>query len=174
MDAYLSMLERETAPLPFKNVLITGPFMPKHQRSRIFKRARRLGIRTYHFYRNMEKLLAAADVAVSMGGYNTLCELLSIGTTALIIPRETPRKEQLIRARILHSRHLVDYVPWSQCSPDLLHRKVWALLDNSEHYRRAIANFQMTGIDEMRKRLIAFCNRDTFEPIPATCRHTAV
>jgi predicted glycosyltransferase len=174
MDAYLSMLERETTPLPFKNVLITGPFMPKQQRSRVFKRARRLGIRTYHFYRNMEKLLAAADVAVSMGGYNTLCELLSIGTTALIIPRETPRKEQLIRARILHSQQLVDYVPWSRCNPDVLRQKVWALLENSAHYRRTISNFKLTGIDEMRKRLIVFCNPDAFEPIPAACRQTAV
>jgi len=32
-----------------------------------------------------------------MGGYNTVCEVLSHGTVSLIIPRETPRKEQLIR-----------------------------------------------------------------------------
>jgi len=34
-----------------------------------------------------------------MGGYNTFCEILSFDKPALIVPRITPREEQLIRAR---------------------------------------------------------------------------
>jgi predicted glycosyltransferase len=34
-----------------------------------------------------------------MGGYNTFCEILSFDKPALIVPRTTPRLEQLIRAR---------------------------------------------------------------------------
>ena len=159
MDSYLTMLENEPQPHPFKSVLITGPFMPKQDRKKVFKRARKLGIRTYHFFRNMEKLLAAADVAVSMGGYNTLCELLSLGTVSLIIPRETPRKEQLIRAQILNDRHLVDYVPLSGCSAQVMRERIFALLENSGSYRKAISRLRMTGIDEMRKRLFEFSHR---------------
>jgi len=133
--------------------------MPKQDRKKVFKRARKLGVRTYHFFRNMEKLLAAADVAVSMGGYNTLCELLSLGTVSLIIPRETPRKEQLIRARILNNQHLVDYVPLSCCSAPIMREKIFSLLENSGSYRTAISRFRMTGLDEMRKRLYAFSSR---------------
>ena len=159
MDSYLTMLENEPQPHPFKSVLITGPFMPKQDRKKVFKRARKLGIRTYHFFRNMEKLLAAADVAVSMGGYNTLCELLSLGTVSLIIPRETPRKEQLIRAQILNDRHLVDYVPLGGCSAPIMRERIFALLENSGSYRKAISRLRMTGIDEMRKRLFEFSHR---------------
>jgi predicted glycosyltransferase len=160
MDAYLSMLENETRPLLFKNVLITGPFMPKQERKKIFKRAKKLGIRTFHFYRNMEKLLAAADIVVSMGGYNTLCELLSFGTPSLIIPRENPRQEQLIRARILHSQRLVDYIPLSRCTAQAMREKILALMEKPNIYREANARFQMTGIDVMRKRLSAISDRE--------------
>ena len=34
-----------------------------------------------------------------MGGYNTYCEMLSFDKPGLIIPREVPRMEQLVRAR---------------------------------------------------------------------------
>ena len=169
MEAYLSMLENEARPPDLKSVLITGPFMPKQQRKKIFKRARKLGVRTYHFYRNMEKLLAAADVAISMAGYNTLCELLSLGTISLIIPREIPRKEQLIRARILHDQHLVDYIPWSECSPEMMRRKVFNLLENPDPYREAIARFNMTGIEVMRERLHVFRYGEIFSGTRARC-----
>jgi predicted glycosyltransferase len=33
-----------------------------------------------------------------MGGYNTFCEILSFDKPALIVPRQMPRREQLIRA----------------------------------------------------------------------------
>jgi predicted glycosyltransferase len=160
MDAYLSMLENETQPLLFKNVLITGPFMPKQERKKISKRAKKLGIRAFHFYRNMEKLLAAADIVVSMGGYNTLCELLSIGTPSLIIPRENPRQEQLIRARILHRQRLVDYIPLSRCTAQTMREKILALMEKPNIYREANARFKMTGIEVMRKRLLAISDRE--------------
>ena len=156
MDAYLAMLENEPRPVPFKSVLITGPFMPKQDRKKVFKRARKLGLRTYHFYRNMEKLLAAADVVVSMGGYNTICELLSLGTVSLILPRETPRKEQLIRAKIFHRNNLVEYIPWHRCSAEQMRAKVFSLLDNPAPYQQAISQFQMTGISAMQGRLKVF------------------
>ena len=156
MDAYLSMLEKEPRPIPFKSVLITGPFMPKQDRKKVVKRARKLGLRTYHFYRNMEKLLAAADVVVSMGGYNTICELLSLGTVSLIVPRETPRKEQLIRAKIFHRNNLVEYIPWHRCTADQMRAKVLSLLENPAPIKQAISQFRMNGISTMQERLKAF------------------
>ena len=104
----------------------------------------------------MEKIFAAADVVVSMGGYNTLCEILGQGTVSLVIPRETPRKEQIIRARAFNRQNLVDYIPWDDFTPELLHTKIIALLKNPEPYREAITRFQLTGIETMQKRLAEF------------------
>ena len=49
----------------------------------------------------MTQLYAEADMVVSMAGYNTVCELLSFGRNAILVPRAEPVKEQLIRARLL-------------------------------------------------------------------------
>jgi predicted glycosyltransferase len=156
MRNYVDMLESVSGSLPFKSVLITGPFMPKKKRRKIFKRARKLGVRTYHFYRQMETIFAAADLVVSMGGYNTLCEILSQGTLSLVIPRETPRKEQMIRAQAFKSQNLVDYIPWGDFTPEILQEKILALLEAPEQYREAIAQFRLTGIETMQQRLRQF------------------
>jgi predicted glycosyltransferase len=156
MDHYLSMVESSGGTLPFKSVLITGPFMPKQERKIVFKRARKLGIRTYHFYRQMEKIFAAADIVVTMGGYNTLCEILSQGTPSLVIPRETPRKEQLLRARAFQRQHLVDCIPWSEFTPETLRQRLIHLLEHPQIYREAISLFQLTGIEAMQQRLLHF------------------
>ena len=160
MDTYLAMLESFSHTPPFKSVLITGPFMPKQSRRDVFKRARRMGVRTYHFYRQMEKIFAAADIVVSMGGYNTLCEILGQGTISLVIPRETPRQEQIIRARSFHRQDLVEYIPWADYAPDILRDKILHLLENPEPYREAISRFKFTGIETMQRRLVNFrCKR---------------
>ncbi|WP_306814403.1 hypothetical protein [Actinomyces bowdenii] len=43
-----------------------------------------------------------------MGGYNTVCEILATSTPALLVPREEPRLEQLIRASALEQSGAVD------------------------------------------------------------------
>jgi predicted glycosyltransferase len=160
MDAYLNMLESAPALLPFKSVLITGPFMADRETKEVIKRARRLGVKTYQFCRVMEKMLAAADLVVSMGGYNTVCEILSQGTPALIIPREVPRKEQTIRAQVLYNHNLADYIPWNSLSPKILRERVLAILEHPEPYRDAISRFELTGYKIMRSRLETFLDQE--------------
>lgn len=160
MDTYLSMLEFETRPHLFKSILITGPFMPKEERKRIFKRAKPLGIHTFHFYRQMEKIFAAADLVVSMGGYNTLCEILSQGTVNLVVPRETPRREQLIRARAFQAQNLVEYIPWCDLTVKNLREKVFMMLESPERYKEAISQFPLNGLETMRKRLEIFREKE--------------
>jgi predicted glycosyltransferase len=158
MDAYLSMLERTNASRDFRSVLITGPFMPQAARKKIFKRARKAQAQTFIFYRQMEKLMAAADLVVSMGGYNTLCEVLSQGTLSLVIPRETPRMEQRIRAEAFHRQGLIDFIPWKECTPENLFAHIRRLLDHPETYHQALERFQLTGIQTMQRRISAFRN----------------
>jgi predicted glycosyltransferase len=161
MDKFLSMLESETRSLPFKSVLITGPFMPRKESDEIIMRAKKLGLRTWRFYRGMEEILAAADLVVSMGGYNTVCEVLTQRTVSLIIPRDTPRKEQLIRAQVLRDRNMVDYIPWNSFSPQILRDKLLDLLERPEPYKGAMSRFQLTGLDVMSQRLRAFKNKES-------------
>jgi predicted glycosyltransferase len=161
MHNFLSMLEEAPKNQPFRSILITGPFMPKRDREEIFSRAKRLGIRTWEFYQRMEHIMAAADLVVTMGGYNTICEILSQGTVSLVIPRETPRKEQLIRAMALHGQNLVDYISWNAMSPQTLRAHIMHLLDHPESYQNAINCFHLTGLKAMRERLDLFRTTET-------------
>lgn len=155
-DNYLTMLETESPRFLFKSVLITGPFMPKKERNAIFERARKLGIRAWQFYPRMEEVMAAADLVVCMGGYNTVCEILDLNTLPLIIPRETPRKEQLIRAQVLKNQNMVEYIPWKDLTPRILRRKILELLEDPGPYHEAISRFRLTGLEVMRQRINTF------------------
>jgi predicted glycosyltransferase len=80
-------------------ILVTGPFMPAEQQARLQARATptcRVLSRADSF-----QLMAAADAIVSMGGYNSVCEALAVARPLVIVPRETHKVEQTIRAEIL-------------------------------------------------------------------------
>jgi predicted glycosyltransferase len=155
MDAYLRMQE-EGLVSQIGSVLITGPFMPQDLRRQLAKRAKRLHIKSMPFYPRMEEMFGAADLVVSMGGYNTICEILSQKTPCLIIPRETPRQEQLLRAMAFKEQGLIDYLPWSRLSPKELAGQVTGMLSRLATYQQAMQDFELTGIDTIRKRLAVF------------------
>ncbi len=155
LDHYIDMHDYFPATLPFKSLMITGPFMQKKQREEIKIRAKKHGIKSLPFHPRMEELIKAADLVLSMGGYNTLCEILTQETPALIIPRETPRKEQLIRAEHLKERGLIDFIPWTQVTPQLLREKIFALLAD-EKIGGAMRQFELSGLDTMLARLQHF------------------
>lgn len=77
LDHYLAMHDYYPTSLPLKTVIITGPFMPKFQRQEIQQRAKLHGIKTIPFHPKLEDLMNAADLVISMGGYNTICEILT-------------------------------------------------------------------------------------------------
>ena len=160
MDIFLKMLEAKKGPAQFKTVFITGPFMPRDERDRISERAKAVGAKAWHFYRRMEEILAAADLVVSMGGYNTICEILSQQSPCLIIPRETPRREQLIRAEVLKEQNLADYIRWNEYSPLTLKTKVERLLKEPETYLNSMSDFQLNGLDTMTSRVEAFRKKE--------------
>lgn len=88
------------ADRPYQTVIVLGPFMPAEEREALRQRAERLErVSLWEFDSRIEHLMAGASAIVSMGGYNTFCEILSFDKPALIVPRVRPREEQLIRAR---------------------------------------------------------------------------
>ncbi len=158
LDHYISLHDKYPESLPFKSVMITGPFMPKKKREELRKRASRYGIKVLPFHPRMEELIKAADLVISMGGYNTFCEILTQRTPALIIPRESPRLEQLIRAQRMHARGLIDYIPWTQVTPALLREKIFSMISSSATYKLNMEQFSLSGLDTIRQRLNFFEN----------------
>jgi predicted glycosyltransferase len=95
--------------LPHKALLVLGPYMPSDQRHKFMQDAAAIPqIEVISFDSRMEELMAGARAVVAMGGYNTFCEIMSFDKPALIVPRITPREEQLIRAVRASELGLVD------------------------------------------------------------------
>lgn len=155
LDTYLRMLE-QNGTVHFKTLMITGPFLPGERLDSLAHRARKLNVRIVPFVKNIEKKLASADLVIGMCGYNTMCEILSLKKPALVIPRDTPRREQLIRAEVFKKHGLIDFIEWGKVSPELLREKVEAMLEDPTGYLNAMDRFCMTGLDSMRDRLDTF------------------
>ncbi len=114
---------RSTPRRGIEGVVLAGPHMDDQVRQRLHHRAagsKRL--RVIDFLPEPTRLLKRADCVVSMGGYNTLCEVLSFGKRALIVPRVSPRKEQLIRAERMFELGLVDTLHPDEVKPSVLEK----------------------------------------------------
>jgi len=115
---------------PFEVLAVTGPLMSPRKRRRFQDRARgRPGITLLEFTETLPALMEAADLVVSMGGYNTVCELASAGARALIVPRSFPRREQLVRARLLAARGVVRCLEDQDPAPQVLMGQVLERLE---------------------------------------------
>lgn len=122
MHAYLLGLGRLEKPA-FTSVLVPGPLMDANELSMLRELAATLPVGTVciePFLPNPLPLLAAADLVVSMAGYNTVCELLALRQRALLVPRVTPRQEQLVRATLLAQRGLVHMLHPEHLTPQRL------------------------------------------------------
>jgi len=87
-------------PAPLPALIVLGPFMPTEMQAVFLARAQALpAVEAITFDPGIETLIKQAVGIVSMGGYNTFCEILSFDKPALIVPRCVPRREQLIRAQ---------------------------------------------------------------------------
>jgi predicted glycosyltransferase len=62
-----------------------------------------------------------AAAVISMGGYNSVCEIMSTDVPALIVPRTLARAEQRIRADSLAHAGFVDVHEISTLTPDILY-----------------------------------------------------
>ncbi|MCP4821608.1 MAG: hypothetical protein GY883_20680 [Shimia sp.] len=99
VDLVLSAYENNPDLGP-RAMLVYGPFLSGEVRAEFEARVAKLDGRVHAvgFDSRMENLMNGAESIVSMGGYNTFCEVLSFDKPVVIVPRTRPRLEQFIRA----------------------------------------------------------------------------
>jgi predicted glycosyltransferase len=79
--------------------VVCGPEMDEARRSALHQAAAAIdGVSVQDFCDDMMSLMDGADVVLAMGGYNTVCELLTLRKRALLVPRVKPGVEQRLRA----------------------------------------------------------------------------
>ncbi|MGH8874174.1 MAG: glycosyltransferase family protein [Acidimicrobiia bacterium] len=100
IQAYGDFLEAWPGRAPFRSLVVTGPLLSARRRRQAAARFRgiRQPVQVETFVEGMERLIGTARGVIAMAGYNTVIELLASSTPALLLPRTSPRREQLIRA----------------------------------------------------------------------------
>jgi len=99
LETYISALECMPADFHARSLIISGPGMPQPQRKQLYQASAKYPhVMIFEFTDEFMSYLDAADVVISMGGYNTICEILSLRKRAIVVPRVRPVEEQWIRA----------------------------------------------------------------------------
>jgi predicted glycosyltransferase len=119
--ALAATFARATLPAGSIGVIVTGPFMPAEAREQLVALvAERPNLRLLPFIDEPTTLIRRAAAVVTMGGYNTVCEVLAYAKPMLIVPRVQPRREQLIRAERMHALGLADLLHPDDLAPQTL------------------------------------------------------
>jgi predicted glycosyltransferase len=138
--------------------VVCGPEMPEHHRAAVESAAAALPqVSVQTFCDDMMSLIGSADVAVTMGGYNTVCELLTSGRRGVVVPRVKPGHEQLIRAERMARHGLLRMLRPEAASPTALMAEVQHHLDalaRSEPLPRLSAMQGLEGVARSLRELI--------------------
>jgi predicted glycosyltransferase len=90
-------------------IMVLGPLMSAEDREAIWQSAAdHPCISIVDFDSQLETIMRRVAGVISMGGYNTFCEILSFDKRALLVPRTVPREEQFVRATRAAELGLVD------------------------------------------------------------------
>jgi predicted glycosyltransferase len=123
-------------------LVVTGEFMSADDRAAVAEAAaRRGGVVLRNHVGELPGLMAAADLVVCMGGYNTSAEILAVGARAVIVPRSWRSgehgsqgrtgvdAEQLVRAEGLARTGAVSMLHPSELAPGTLAAAMRRALD---------------------------------------------
>jgi len=157
LRAVLQALRARPAAVPFDCVVVAGPLMPVAERKRLqaLLPADR-SLRLLDAVVDLVDYVAAADVVVARAGYNTVCEILSFARPAVLIPRATVNREQLLRAEALAQRGLARLIRPDELTPERLLGAIDDLLAQPDLPRSAL---DLNGLPATASELAALLGR---------------
>ena len=112
----------------------------------------RTHLKVLEFVPEPTKLLQDAEFVVCMGGYNTVCEVISFDKPALVVPRVVPRLEQFIRAERLKNLGIIDLLHPHNLSADAL--SAWMVSLPQRHRVSAREVIDMNGMQRVAQYFV--------------------
>jgi ATP-binding cassette subfamily B protein len=103
LDQFLHAAELLRPELDGRWVAVSGPLMADDEHARLVRLGARFGVEVRRVVPELRNEVAEADCIVAMAGYNTVCDVLSYGRPAVLVPRSGPSQEQSLRADRLES-----------------------------------------------------------------------
>jgi predicted glycosyltransferase len=107
-----------------------------------------------------ERLYAQSDVVISTARYGNVCDILSFGHRAVLVPRAEPDWEQLIRAQRLESLSMFEVIELHALSPEVL---IGKMLDALESGRRPRGVIDLGGLPHISERARAMLASPSWE-----------
>ena len=166
LQTFLSALR--FVPKEFSALVFTGPLMGKADRKALKAQVNgRSGIFIRDFEKDLRNYLAAADVVVSMCGYNMAAEILAQKACAIVVPRTWrygehavgvqagEEWEQIMRARALAKLGLVDLLEPDQLKPKLLAKRIVAALGRPKAKSKSKSAVNMQGLEQTVNHLLS-------------------
>jgi predicted glycosyltransferase len=145
------------APPCFDSLLLAGPLLDPANRTLLHAAAgARSDLRVLDFVSNVPDLIRAADVVVSMAGYNSACEILACRAPAILVPRVHPRSEQFVRASRLAALGLVRLLHPEGLRPEDLRSAIEEALRHPPAPRSDLVHFD--GAQRVAAEVLAMLN----------------
>jgi predicted glycosyltransferase len=151
-------------------LLVTGPLMAETDRATLRDSAAGIrGLVIRDFLPDLPRYLAAADAVVTMGGYNTVAEILALGCRAVIVPRnwrygEQARGkaagvegEQVLRAQSLRAAGLLEVVDPEHLDGGSLRAAIHRALERPTDARASLGG---GGLDRAVEELLDLARSD--------------
>lgn len=163
VNTYLSALTLLPTKDRIESLVICGPEMPLAQKQLVERAtANNPQVQIREFTDDLMSYMSAADVIVSMAGYNTVCEILSAGKPSVIIPRSQPSQEQLIRAERMTKLGLFKAVLPSESNSniDTLASLLWEQLEQQEQPKLSL---DMNGLSRIQDYLLQLMSQKLCE-----------
>ena len=168
VDRVLAAYESPAAP-DRPALIVFGPFMQPDVKAGLQERVDRLdGVSAITFDAHLETLMERAAGVVAMGGYNTFCEILSFDKPALIVPREVPRREQVIRAMRARDLGLVSMLTEDLASEPGVMARAIGQLSTQRRPGQVVVPGLLDGLANVN-RLVAMHLREGRSPAPSSC-----
>jgi predicted glycosyltransferase len=168
LDNYVQALAQFPSQMNQFSLIVGGPSLPMEQQDIIRRQCEAINsqnsrqrIEFVNFLPRLLDYMAAADLVVAQGGYNTVTEILRLGKRAVIVPHEQHHNEQLIRASLFESFGLVRTIRPNQLSPGRLAETMLAALQDKPptHQRLQQLGFDFAGLDRIRDHVIRLLDR---------------
>ncbi|RMG65395.1 MAG: hypothetical protein D6715_08580 [Calditrichaeota bacterium] len=132
LDNYLKMLERSGQDWPFASVVVSGPMMDSTQKSDIKQRCEKLPDVEFHrFSKHLLQYVKQAELVITTGGFNLMCEVLSYQKNALFVPDSGNYNEHLFRSRLLNERGFAHLLSPDRLTPEALQKHIHQILRTS-------------------------------------------
>lgn len=148
LNLYGSLIRKKASKLNFNTYILTGPFAKPSVVEDLRAAALLVSDKVYveNFVSDSFSVFSSSEAVISMGGYNTMTELVSMGKKTVILPRVKPRKEQLIRAQVFKENNLCDYIAPDELNEDNLLSKIKDVISKEQ----TNTDFKARGLEQFK------------------------